>query len=308
VLFDTYGCGPEHRKLLSGSIRSGKAPFREAQDKMWGSLNVPFEVGFELMRTGLRADPGLLQFYEFCNSNSIPFNVMSSGMEPILRRVLELYVGKEEVCQESKIRVLKSLTFSRKASRLQILANGLDVTSDGSQWKPVWRHDSHLGHDKAISILEYRTEMATQSSDGSVPLIIFLGDGVSDLAAAQQADVLFARRGLQLEQYCIDNRIPYVPFDTFFDIQREVTRILDSGCRSPGGRIYADQDDYLLSPPFSPQIMAAEPPVSENFEGGSEDGALRVQLKHLPSAPQNSLTRLGRGRVGLRRPSFVAAN
>ena len=97
VLFDTYGCGPERRKQLSGSIRSGRAPFREAQDKMWGSLNVPFEAGFELMRTGLRADPGLLPFYDFCTQNAIPFNVMSSGMEPILRRVLELYMGKEEV-------------------------------------------------------------------------------------------------------------------------------------------------------------------------------------------------------------------
>ena len=195
-----------------------------------------------------------------------------------------------------------------KSSRIPILANGLNVTPDGSQWQPVWRHDSHLGHDKAISILEYRAETALQSSDGSVPLIIFLGDGVSDLAAAQQADVLFARRGLQLEQYCIDNSIPYFPFDTFFDIQREVTRILESECRAPEERIYTNTDEYLLSPPFSPQIVATKLPVREDIDEASKDGALRVQLKDLASGSQNSLTRIGRGRVGLRRPSFVAAN
>ena len=54
------------------------------------------------------------------------------------------------------------------------------------------------------------------------PLIVLIGDGVSDLAGASQADVLFARRGLKLEQYCIKNGIPYTPYDSFTDIQREL--------------------------------------------------------------------------------------
>lgn len=61
--------------------------------------------------------------------------------------------------------------------------------------------------------------------DGTIPLIVFIGDGVSDLPAAREADVLFARRGLRLEEYCIENNIAYTPFDTFADIQRETERI-----------------------------------------------------------------------------------
>jgi hypothetical protein len=57
-------------------------------------------------------------------------------------------------------------------------------------------------------------------------LIIFIGDGVSDLPAARETDVLFARRGLRLEEYCIENKISHIAFDTFKDIEDEVARIV----------------------------------------------------------------------------------
>lgn len=55
-----------------------------------------------------------------------------------------------------------------------------------------------------------------------IPLIVFIGDGVSDLAAAREADVLFARSGLRLEEYCLEHNIPHIPFVTFADIKREI--------------------------------------------------------------------------------------
>lgn len=53
----------------------------------------------------------------------------------------------------------------------------------------------------------------------------FIGDGISDLAAAGQSDVLFARRGLALEKHCIANKIEHIPYDSFSDIQREIMKI-----------------------------------------------------------------------------------
>jgi hypothetical protein len=66
-------------------------------------------------------------------------------------------------------------------------------------------------------------------------LIVFIGDGVSDLPAAREADVLFARRGLRLEEYCIEHKIAYIPFDTFADIQKEVTNIVEEDVERTGG-------------------------------------------------------------------------
>lgn len=113
-----------------------------------------------------------------------------------------------------------------QSKHIDIIANDAKISADGSAWTPIWRHDTPLGHDKAASIQEYRTIASSESEDGSCPLVVFVGDGVSDLAAAREADVLFARRGLRLEEYCQENKIPHIPFDTFKDIQNEIVKIL----------------------------------------------------------------------------------
>ena len=174
---------------------------------MWGSLSIPFEDGFTVMREKLDIDPDFRAFHQFCISRDIPFNVISAGLKPVLRRVLDSFLGEDE------------------SSRINIVANGMEVDGVEGNWKPVWRHDTELGHDKALSITEAREEAQLACDDGTIPLIVFIGDGVSDLPAAREADVLFARRGLRLEEYCVENKIPYFGFDTFEDVRKEVEKI-----------------------------------------------------------------------------------
>lgn len=207
TLFDNFGCGPERRAVLAEQMESGERTFREVSDELYSSLDVPFEDGFEVMKTALEIDPDFQAFHEFCVNNQIPFNVISAGLKPVLRRVLDHFIGED------------------MSKHIDIVANDAKIAHDGSKWEAVWRHDTHLGHDKAQSINEYRETAKLESENGTIPLIVFIGDGVSDLPAAREADVLFARRGLKLEQYCIEHGLPYIPFDTFADIQKEVIKI-----------------------------------------------------------------------------------
>jgi hypothetical protein len=85
-------------------------------------------------------------------------------------------------------------------------------------------------------MVEAREQAELQCDDGTIPLIVFIGDGVSDLPAARQADVLFARRGLRLEEYCQENDISYVPFDTFADIKNKLQDIAEEDRKATGGR------------------------------------------------------------------------
>ncbi|KAJ9637787.1 hypothetical protein H2199_007281 [Coniosporium tulheliwenetii] len=192
ILFNNFGCGNERRAVLDAQIHSGERSFREVSEEMWGSLDVPFESGFEVMKTALDIDPDFQTFHRFCINNSIPFNVISAGLKPVLRRVLDHFLGEAESAH-------------------------IDI--------PVWRHENELGHDKALSINEYKDTAKLESDDGTIPMIVFIGDGVSDLPAAREADVLFARKGLRLEEYCLENKLAYIPFNTFSDIQREVIKI-----------------------------------------------------------------------------------
>ncbi|KEY80523.1 2,3 diketo 5 methylthio 1 phosphopentane phosphatase [Aspergillus fumigatus] len=203
ILFDNLGCGTKRRQMLDEQIKTGERSFRDVSEEMWGSLRVPFEDGFEVMEKELEIDPGFQEFHEFCIANGIDFNVISAGLKPILRRVLETFLGEQT-----------------------IVANDADIKSDGSEWKPIWRHDTELGHDKALSVQEGRAEAAKYCIDGQIPLIVFIGDGVSDLPAAREADVLFARKGLRLEEYCKENNISYIPFETFTDIKQNMELIM----------------------------------------------------------------------------------
>lgn len=207
TLFDNFGCGPERRKVLAEQMESGERTFREVSDELYSSLDVPFDDGFEVMKTALDIDPDFQAFHEFCVNNGIPFNVISAGLKPVLRRVLDHFIGEA------------------MSKHIEIVANDAKIADDGSTWEAVWRHDTDLGHDKARSINEYRAVAQLESDNGTIPMIVFIGDGVSDLPAAREADVLFARRGLRLEQYCVEHNLPYIAFDTFADIQKEVIKI-----------------------------------------------------------------------------------
>merc|ERR1712098_856109 len=189
ILFDAHGCGPTHRTLLDEQIKSGERSFRDVSEEMWGSLNVPFDDGFSVMRETLSIDPDFRTFHDYCIANSIPFNVISAGLKPILRPVLDEFLGEEQ------------------ARHIDIVANEAEISESGESWIPIWRHDTELGHDKALSITEARAQANLEADDGTIPLIVFIGDGVSDLPAAREADVLFARRGLRLEEYCIEKEI-----------------------------------------------------------------------------------------------------
>ena len=61
------------------------------------AAKVPFDDGFEVMKTALDIDPDFETFHKFCIDNKIPFNVISAGLKPILRRVLDQFLGEEAV-------------------------------------------------------------------------------------------------------------------------------------------------------------------------------------------------------------------
>jgi 2-hydroxy-3-keto-5-methylthiopentenyl-1-phosphate phosphatase len=49
---------------------------------------------------------------------------------------------------------------------------------------------SHFGHDKSIEIRKY-----SNLPNSHRPMMFYAGDGVSDLSAAKETDLLFAKQG-----------------------------------------------------------------------------------------------------------------
>lgn len=204
ILFDKFGCGKEKREELDRSIGKTKT-FCEASEEMWGSLNVTLPRAQEELRKQLVIDPDFIQFFDYLQERNVIFTVISAGIKPLLRAALDAFIGPE------------------RSSKINIISNNGTVTESG-KWHPQWLHDSPLGIDKSLALREWLSDWDTSKSPK--PKVVFTGDGVSDLAAANQADILFARRGLALEQYCIENMIPYIPYMRFKEALHDIKLLL----------------------------------------------------------------------------------
>lgn len=95
VLVDALGGGAAYRNKLEEQFKSGERTFRDISDDMWGSLNIPFGDGFDLMAKTLEIDPGFQEFHQYCLKEGFPFNIISAGLKPVLQRTLDIFLGDE---------------------------------------------------------------------------------------------------------------------------------------------------------------------------------------------------------------------
>jgi len=242
---DNYGMGVPQRIALNKEIlefdKSGKTrgkSFKDAFELMLGSVS---DNGHSLedcktyLTTPSAVDgrrpvdftDGFIDFKKFCDESDIPFTIVSSGMDELIRAVLT------ELAKGSDKDVVKDIS---------IVSNGVRRDATG-KWFVTWRHpDSGYGHDKSRAILPYREYRQTHEGQG--PIVFFFGDGVSDLSAARHADVLFVKvTGIDekdnLKTHCDKAGIPYIPFLDFHIAKAIVGQIV---------RGEKTKDDFLVKP------------------------------------------------------------
>ncbi len=150
----------------------------------------------------MELDPGFADFYLWCRSNNVTLIVVSGGMKPLISALLGHRLGQGAL------------------ENIEIISNDATVDENGA-WDIVYRDDTIFGHDKSNAIRPYNRAPA-----GQRPLLFYCGDGVSDLSAARETDLLFAKRGRDLITFCKREGIPFHTFDSFRDIQHEIESIL----------------------------------------------------------------------------------
>ncbi|KAA8901446.1 HAD-like domain-containing protein [Sphaerosporella brunnea] len=208
-LTDNIGYGYKRRRELNIEILEGRWTFRDAFRDMLSSVGskTPFEECKKLLIENIQLDPGFKPFFEWCQSNDVPIIVLSSGMKPLIRALLDHFLGAEN------------------AEKIQIVANDVKIHPDGT-WEVVFCDESHFGHDKSRAIKPYR-EAREKLPKEKWPTFFYCGDGVSDLSAARETDLLFAKAGHDLITYCKREGVPYKVFHSFEDILRDVKDVVE---------------------------------------------------------------------------------
>ncbi|KAL9593205.1 MAG: hypothetical protein Q9179_006026 [Wetmoreana sp. 5 TL-2023] len=172
----------ENPKIIFFTDFDGTITLRDSNDFLTDTVG----FGEKLRKQGNadtlngKLDPYFDEFYRWSRQNKVPVIVLSSGMTPIIRSLLVHLIGPE-------------------ANDIEIVSNDVvdkpGKTKDQEDgWQLKFHDDSGFGHDKSLTIRPYAQHFAKRPSEPR-PTLLYAGDGVSDLSAARETDLLFAKKG-----------------------------------------------------------------------------------------------------------------
>ncbi|ORX83409.1 hypothetical protein K493DRAFT_320268 [Basidiobolus meristosporus CBS 931.73] len=184
--------GAEAKQLVDDAIKQGSLNFRDGLLREFDGINVSWEEALKLLKATTHVDPSFKDFVEYCNSENLPLTVVSCGIGPLIQDFLDTFIGTD------------------LSSTIQVEANGVRI--ENNKWKPVYHDDSEFGHDKSLTMRKVKESLGTDA------VFVFVGDGLSDISAAREADILFAKKGRDLEEWCIKEKVEYVPFENFSQV------------------------------------------------------------------------------------------
>jgi 2-hydroxy-3-keto-5-methylthiopentenyl-1-phosphate phosphatase len=151
-------------------------------------LSAPWKEARDLVLERVPIDPGFPGFAEFCAGRGWSLEILSGGLEPLIRAVLE----------------------REGLARLPLRANGLEFEADG-RWRvrPAAspRINELCNHCKTHWIAAARAAGRRSA---------YIGDGCTDRCPGASADLLFAKGSLAT--WCDDQGIAHRPFTDFHDI------------------------------------------------------------------------------------------
>lgn len=134
-------------------------------------------------------DAYFTEFVRFCQQMSFPLTIVSDGFKEYIKAILQLH----------------------SLEHIPYFANSMTATYP---LQPIFPFASEsctcfCASCKRNIVIEHTPPEH---------LIVYIGDGHSDMCAATHADIIFAKGALA--SYCSTERIPHYPYRTFFDVMR----------------------------------------------------------------------------------------
>ncbi|KAG5913315.1 hypothetical protein E4U53_004906, partial [Claviceps sorghi] len=90
---DNLGFGVEKRVQGNQDVLLGKVHFRDSFQQMMDSVTTPYNECIDLLLQNIKLDPGFKEFYDWSRENNVPIVILSGGMTPIIRALLDKLLG-----------------------------------------------------------------------------------------------------------------------------------------------------------------------------------------------------------------------
>ena len=216
LVTDHYGFGAAERAAAMRRMLDEIDNFRTGFLRMIDSWKVSLPDMISFLKNNVNLDPHFRSFVLWAREHQVPVIVLSSGFIPVIRALLSHHLGPD------------------LASYLEIIANEPKLHAPISSfdkpqgWTIQYHDDSGFGHDKSLTIRQYARAIAQLPvPDNEKPTLLYAGDGVSDLSAARETDLLFAKAGKDLVTYCEREGLPFTEFDDWSSILEETREIYE---------------------------------------------------------------------------------
>lgn len=183
--------GNTENERIEHLYKTGSIGTREGFQQHFEALELSEDEYSEFILNYIKIDSYFKKFYKKANEMEIPFFVVSGGF----RNAISLLLKREGI---------EDLTVY--ANELITINNRLTVkfAYDNENCK------SEFGVCGNCKVRLLKTFRAMNKK------IIFIGDGLTDRCAAEQADIVFAKN--ELAEYCTSNGVNYILYDSFKDI------------------------------------------------------------------------------------------
>ena len=184
---------PDEWREMEREFYAGKYSVEESNVRQFALVRASVDEIEELLSTRVEVREGFVEFVEYCEREDIRFVVVSSGLDlyvnPTMRRA---GLGRVEA----------------HSAATTVSPDGVGVSYTGPSGEPISHgfKDSFARHFKSQG---YRT--------------VYIGDGLSDVGPANEADFVIARSTLEANFKA--RSLPYYPFSTFLDVRRHVDEI-----------------------------------------------------------------------------------
>ena len=191
LIREKYACGDWQR--IDSAYLHGHLTVEQSNKLQFVFIKEPKERLQEFIRQHIEVKPGFVEFVRYCQESAIPFVIVSSGLdfyiEPVLVEIgmpdLELHCGRT--------------SFGKDGIYVSYYAPEGNIINQGFKRK-------HLS--------------SLKKRDNNV---VYIGDGLSDLEAARQADHVFATG--HLLDLLNTQSIACSAFSDFYDLLHQVRLI-----------------------------------------------------------------------------------
>jgi 2-hydroxy-3-keto-5-methylthiopentenyl-1-phosphate phosphatase len=185
----TFGDDEVYREVDEALDRNG-ITLHEVLRREFEPVRAPLGEVIEWVHGNASIRPGFRELVELARERGWRLVVVSSGFRQLIEPMLER-AGIEG---------------------LELVSNEVDPDPEG--WRITFFDESRC---EICGEACKRTTVRSVVDGGEV---VYVGDGYSDRCAAEDADLVFARRGLAT--YLTERGVPFEPFDDFFQVARRL--------------------------------------------------------------------------------------